>query len=86
MRERNEAKHCRSPRRGHAATVSEVEAMTAALGTMYQYRSRGGGPRGFRSGTRVLYRKSAVRRWLLSELEANEPVRQREAVRAEAAK
>lgn len=33
-------------------------------GTLYQWRSRGEGPRGFRVGRHVRYRREDVERWL----------------------
>ena len=41
------------------------------LGTIYRWRSRGGGPRGFKVGRHVRYRRSDVEAWL--ETQADRP-------------
>jgi predicted DNA-binding transcriptional regulator AlpA len=56
-------------------TTSEVGALTRAPDSTVRYwRHLGIGPRGFRIGRRVVYRRAEVLRWL-AEQEAADPMR-----------
>jgi len=46
-------------------TIEDVAAyLQVPVGTLYQWRTRGGGPVGLRVGRHVRYRRSDVERWL----------------------
>ena len=50
-------------------TIREVSAfLHVPVGTLYQWRHRGFGPKAYRAGNRLLYDAVDVRRWLVEEV------------------
>jgi predicted DNA-binding transcriptional regulator AlpA len=55
-------------------TLPEVAAMTRKPeATLYGYRHRGLGPRSFRLGRRVMYRRQDVIAWIEAQMAADVP-------------
>jgi len=51
-------------------TLAEVaDYLGLPRATIYQWRSRGEGPRGFRAGRHVRYRTSELERWIDAQCE-----------------
>ena len=57
-------------------TPQELAAyLDVPVSTLYDWRWRGEGPRGFRVGKRIRYRRSDVEQWIHQRLQESDPSR-----------
>jgi excisionase family DNA binding protein len=58
-------------------TIAELSAMLGVpIGTLYGWRHRGEGPRGYRVGRHVRYRRSNVEAWLEDQADRRQSARE----------
>jgi excisionase family DNA binding protein len=61
-------------------TINEAaEILRAPVATLRYWRHLGTGPRSFRPGRRVLYRRADVHAWIDAQLDHGDPIRTRQA-------